>query len=188
MAAGRRTGISAGGYTIAGEIALAADPTEVVPWLATAELMDRWMVGVDGIVVLDDGTPLPGARIQVLTSSGRHAGWTYTAVLVEAGPARVVRRYALEELRTGGVPLAADTSGYERTVTYVLTADGTGTHLHCTAVTVIPGLDDVGAATAAKAEQQTLTRSLQRLEAEVAGRQRGLIGRFRDTGQAPAPL
>lgn len=177
-----------GGYTIAAETTLAAVPADVVPWLATPALMERWMLGVDGFVVLDEGPPVPGARIRAMTSSGRHAGWTFGGELVELGPRRVVRRYALEELRTGGVPLEADTSGYSRTVSYTLDPadDGPATVLRCTVVTVIPGLDGPGARAAAKGEQRTLVRSLERLEAEIAGRGRGLIGRFRDTGQAPA--
>lgn len=177
-----------GGYTISGEVVLAAPAADVVRWLATPELMDRWMVGIDGIQVLDDGQPVVGARIRVQTSSGRHAGWTFTGEITELGESRVVRRYALEELRASGVPLEADTSGYARTVTYELAAEGDGTRVRCAAVTVIPGLAGTGARAGAKAEQQTLERSLERLEAEVAGRQRGLLGRFRDAGQTPAPL
>jgi hypothetical protein len=142
------------------------------------------------MVLLDAGARVLGARVRVTTSSGRHAGWTFTGEIIELGDARVVRRYALEELRASGLPLAADTSGYARTVTYELTPgpDGASTQLRCTVVTVIPGLAETGARAGAKAEQQTLQRSLERLEAEVAGRQRGLLGRFRDSGQSPAPL
>ncbi|MCW3041626.1 MAG: hypothetical protein JWM31_3531 [Solirubrobacterales bacterium] len=177
-----------GGYTISGSITLAAAPADVVAWLATPELLDRWMLGVDGIEVMDEGRPVLGARIRAVTSSGRHAGWIFSGEIVELSAQRVVRRYALDELSTGGVRLEADTSGYARTVTYDLTpaGDGRATQLRCTAVTVIPGLDAAGATAGAGKEQKTLDRSLERLEAEVAGRPRGLIGRFRDTGLAPA--
>lgn len=178
-------------YAIAGETTLAAAPAAVVGWLTEAELMDRWMLGVDGIVVLDEGhdTPALGPRIQVFASSGRHAGWTFTGELLEVGVDRVVRRYGLDEIRAGGVALEADTSTYVRTVTYTLTMEGgAATRLSCRAEIVIPGLDEPATVKGAAAEEKTLRRSLERLEAEVAGRQRGIIGKFRDVGQAPSPL
>ncbi|WP_354702249.1 hypothetical protein DSM112329_02605 [Paraconexibacter sp. AEG42_29] len=182
---------AAGGYTLTASIGLAAPPAGVVPWLVTPDLMDRWMVGVDGIVVLDkadDEAAAVGDRIRVIASVGGKAGWLFEGTLATLGPERVVRAYTLIELSSGGVPLEADTTGYTRTVTYDLTTDAPGTQLSCTVVTVIPGLAEAAAGPAAAKEQKTLQRSLERLEAEVAGRQRGLIGRFRDAGQVPAPL
>lgn len=182
---------AAGGYTITGEVALLASPADVAPWLVTPELMDRWMVGIDGIEVLrgEAGVaPAVGDRIRVMTSIGGKAGWLFQGELTVLGPERIVRTYALEELSSGGVALAADTSGYARTVTYDLASRDAGTLLTCSAQTVIPGLASTAAGPGAAKEQKALQRSLERLEAEVAGRQRGLIGRLRDAGQVPAPL
>ena len=176
-------GAAADGYTISAAVDLPAAPADVVPWLTEPEAMDRWMVGVDGLVVLDDGS------LRVLTSMGHHAGWVFLGTLVEAGPERVVRRYALEELSARGTALAADTSGYARTVTHVLTAGHAGgTHLTCTAETVIPGLAAAAAGPGARKEEHTLRRSLERLEAHVSGRGIGLLGRLRGSGGVPCPL
>lgn len=174
---------AAGGYTISGEITIAAASADLVAWLTEPEAMDRWMVGVDGLVVLDDGT------LRVLTSMGHHAGWVFLGTLAEAGSGRVVRSYALEELTARGAALAADTSTYARTVTYELAASPAGgTRLTCTAETVIPGLAATAAETGARKEQQTLRRSLERLDALASGRGVGLLGRLRGSGGVPCPL
>lgn len=45
---------------------------------------------------------------------------TYLGEVLERGPRRLVRRYTLDRLRTGPLPLAVPEGSYERTVTYDL--------------------------------------------------------------------
>ncbi len=176
-----------GGYALDGQIVLVAPPADVLVWLTDPERLEQWMLGVDAAVELEDDP----AQMRVITSSGPYAGWTYLATTAIPSPVRVVRTYALEDLRAKGVSLDADTAGYHREVTYDLQAagdDGAGTQLACAVRTTIPGLAERGALAAVKAEQKTLNRSLERLEALVAGRGRGLLGLFRGAGLPPAPL
>jgi carbon monoxide dehydrogenase subunit G len=176
-------GAGAGGYTLAGAVTIRAPAAEILRWLTEAERLEQWMLGVDAAVELEDDA----TQLRVITSSGVYAGWTFLGTTVVESPQRVVRTYALEDLRTGGVSRAADPSAYLRVVAYGLeaTPDG-GTRLSCSVKTTIPGLAAAGARAGAKTEQKTLDRSLERLEALVAGRGRGLLGVLRGSRLPPA--
>lgn len=173
----------AGGYTLAGRVTIGASAAEILPWLTQAERLEQWMLGVDAAVEMEDDP----TQLRVITSSGAYAGWTFLGTTTVQSPQRIVRTYALEDLRTGGVSRTADLSGYVREVAYELegTLDG-GMRLTCTVNTTIPGLAAAGAQAGVKAEQKTLDRSLERLEALVMGRARGLLGVLRGSRLPPA--
>ncbi len=173
----------AGAYALSGAVRLGASPGVVLPWLVEAERLEQWMLGVDAAVEMEDDA----TQLRVITSSGAYAGWTFLGTTTVSSPRRVVRTYALEDLRAGGVSLAADPSGYRREVTYDLVAtDDDATQLTCAVKTTIPGLAAAASRAGVKAEQKTLDRSLERLEALVAGRSRGLLGALRGARLPPA--
>jgi hypothetical protein len=180
-------------YEIDGRVSVRATAEALVQWLVAPARMCRWMLGVDAVEALEPQTPGVGARVRVTASigvsGGMAAGWTFVGEIVELAPERLVRRYRIEDMRAGALPVGAGDEQYERTVTYELDAYEAGvTSLACSATTVIPGLHRSAARAGAKAERRALGRSLERLRADVEGSRPGLLARFGDSGKFAGPL
>jgi carbon monoxide dehydrogenase subunit G len=157
-------------YDLAASVEIEATPEEVIRWLATPELMRRWMLGVSSIEA-------DGDRIRVEVIHGGHAGWSYVGEIVERTTTRLVRRYGLA---TGG-------DDYERIVTYQCSGDGP-VRVTASVVTAIPGLAESAARMGAKAEQKALERSLDRLRSQIRGNRGGWLARLRGSGGAGGPF
>jgi hypothetical protein len=176
-----------GTYVIDGAARVHLPPAELVPWLVTPELMRRWMIGTASIDALADE---PGSSVLVKGSHGVYAGWTFAGELLEAGERRVVRRYRLEGMRGGVLPMPVDGREYERVVEYDLRpGDGAATDLTCSVTTSIPGLSRAAAKAGGKDERKSLGRSLERLRGSAEGEKLGLLARWwGSSGASPQPL
>jgi hypothetical protein len=153
-------------------------------WLTTPELMARWIIGASRVEA-------DGDRLRLTTGIGLggtvHAQ-TFTGETLERGPRRLVRRYTLERVRTGPIPLGAPDGAYERTVTYDVAPSLHGCTVAAAVVTDIPGLPQAAVGPGSRAEERSLRRSLERLRLYAEGRRVGPLRRSRDSSQVGQPL
>jgi len=169
-----------GEYAFSSAGVIGGAPAEIMRWLATPELMIRWIPYAKSVEPTG-GPDLPAGAVFRLFIRDTGYGTPYLGEVRELTETRLVRRYTLphqtEELARAAEGKPPD---YERIVTYELgtapggtapggTAPG-GTALRCSVVTSIPGLAASVARMATRSEGKGLTYALDRLRACVEGR------------------
>ena len=164
-------------YVITARELVSRSAGEVIRWLATPDLMVRWILGAEKIEALNGRGIAAGARTRLMVQTGRF-GHAYLGEIIDVTESRLVRRYHLERMKTGVLAVPTGQEEYERVLTYELSpgAAGSGTWLSCLARTSIPGLPKAAARMGAKSETKSLARSLERMRACAEGRPAGAGG------------
>jgi carbon monoxide dehydrogenase subunit G len=105
-------------------IDVAAPPSDVFPWLLDADMVPRWMTGLEVYEPLDPGPLRVGSRIrQELSVSGHHLRFELHVAELDA-PRRAVLRFEGSGFRAANEYTVRD-SGSGANVTWVISGDAT---------------------------------------------------------------